>query len=68
MANSEAGTIVFGAAETHPGEFGLRGFAKAGLDSLETSRLNRFLEQGSASICAIVGVSHSDNFSPLDSG
>lgn len=41
MANSGGGTIVFGVAEPRPGEFVPRGLSTAVLDSLETSRLNR---------------------------
>jgi len=41
MANSGGGTIVFGVREPRPGEFVPEGLPKDILDSLETSRLNR---------------------------
>lgn len=41
IANSGGGTIVFGVAEPRPGEFVPRGLPEAVLASLETSRVNR---------------------------
>lgn len=41
MANSGGGTIVLGVAEPRPGEFVPQGLTEAVLDSLETSRLHR---------------------------
>ncbi len=41
MANSGGGTIIFGVAEPRPGEFVPQGLSEVVLASLETSRVNR---------------------------
>jgi len=45
MANSGGGTIVVGVAEIKPGEFAPKGVPDTVLDSFETTRLNRAVNE-----------------------